>query len=160
MADLPRPARIAVLLMLIGCGLSLLSAVAAGLSKAHVRAEITRLHRLPGADHVTQDQIAQTTSTTVTVLVTTAVAAAVVWGLMAWVNQRGLWWGRITAVVLTLLCALQSWSFLTRSHPTMLTGTLNVLTLAIALVTTALLWHPDNNTHFGQSLPDEQDAAD
>ncbi len=159
MADLPRPARYAVLLMLVGCALSLLSAVAAWLSEDHVRSEIARSHSRPGADRMTADQVAQSASTSITVLVATALVAAVVWALMAWVNRRGLWWGRITAIVLTLLCVLQSWSFLTRSHPTLLTGALNLLTLAVAVATTALLWHPDNNAHFGQSVPQETEPA-
>ncbi|GAB3586541.1 hypothetical protein [Calidifontibacter terrae] len=160
MTDLPRATRYAVLLMFVGCALSLLSAVAAWLSEDHVRAEITRLHSLPGAERMTSAQIAQTASTSVTVLVATALVAAVVWAGMAWVNRQGLWWGRITAIVLTLLCALQSWSFLTRSHPTALTGTLNLLTLAVAIACTALLWRKENSAHFGQSVPDQMDVAD
>lgn len=151
MTDLPRPARYAVLLMIAGAVLSLLSAVAAWMSEDHVRTEIARAHRR-GAERMTPDQVSQSASTSVTVLVATALVAAAVWVAMAWVNRRGLWWGRITAVVLTLLCALQSWSFLTRSHPTVLTGTLNLLTLCVAIATTALLWHKDCAAHFGQSV--------
>lgn len=145
----PRPLRAAVLLMYVGAALSALNALVSLTLRDHIRAGIAEHARTSPRDRLTPVEIDQAASTTVVVLVVTAVVAAVIWLAMGWLNARGRWWARITATVLALFCLLQTWSFLTRGHPTMLAAAVAILILAVALAAAALLWHPDNRGHFG-----------
>lgn len=155
----PAALRRAVQLMYVGAGLSAANALVSLTLYDNVRAGIERHNRARPSGRMTRVEIDQAAHTTVTVLAMTAAVSVVVWIIMAVLNRRGRWWARIAATVLTLFCLLQTWSFLTRGHPTVLAGLLSVALAIVAVAATALLWRPENAAHFGQSVPEKSEES-
>lgn len=157
---LPTPVHRAVLLMLVGAGLSALNALVALTLRDRIRAGIEDHGRKFPRDRLSPVEMDQAATTTMAVLVISGVVATLVWLAMAWLNRRGRWWARIGATVLTLFCVLQTWSFLTRGHPTALAAVLSLLVLGVGLAAAALLWHPDSAEHFTPTKGTDEAAAD
>lgn len=160
MGAAPRSVQHAVRLMYVGAGLSALNTWTVLQMRGHIRAAIESRSRTHPKDHLTPAQIDAAATTTITVLVVSAAIGALLWLLMAVFNRQGRWWARIASTVLALLCLLQTWSFLTRGHPTTWAALLAVAIAAVAAASTLLLWQRENSAHFGQSLPDAEAATD
>ncbi len=137
----PKQVRIAVILMFVGAALSALSIVSVFANKDQLRDDATRALKQQKRA-ATPDAIEALTTSTVTFIIVLGVIMIALWIFLAFMNDRGKSWARLTATVLAvanILFNLQGLSYV------------GLALVLVGIVSVVLLWMPASRPWFDRS---------
>ena len=143
---MPRPVSLAVKLMYVGAGLSILSVIAQFVMQDQMRELI---EAQPGMDSETVDAAL---SIGLVLGVVFGLIGAGIWVLNAVFNAKGKNWARILSTVLAGLSIVFTLFGFTQPAPT-LSRILSVLGMLLALAIVVLLWRPENKPFYESPAP-------
>jgi hypothetical protein len=147
MVPQPPPIQLAVRLMWVGAGLSLVSLIVSLLTlsslKSHIRDQLAKSNPT-----LSKSDITTTYHAVVAAAVIGAVLSIGLWLWMAWKNGQGRSWARVVATVLGVINLLSSIYSIAVGHSLAVTAVLTVLNLILAVVILVLLWRRESSDFY------------
>jgi hypothetical protein len=147
MVPQPPPIQLAVRLMWVGAGLSLVSLIVSLLTlsslKSHIRDQLAKSNPT-----LSNSDINTTYHAVVAGAVIVAVLGIALWLWMAWKNGQGRSWARVVATVLGVINLLSSIYSIAVGHSLAVSAVLTVLNLILAVVILVLLWRRESSDFY------------
>jgi hypothetical protein len=143
----PPSIQLAVRLMWVGAGLSLVSLIVSLLTlsslKSHIRDQLAKSNPT-----LSNSDINTTYHAVVAGAVIVAVLGIALWLWMAWKNGQGRSWARVVATVLGVINLLSSIYSIAVGHSLAVSAVLTVLNLILAVVILVLLWRRESSDFY------------